>query len=167
MTTIVDITQLNGGVNGTVKATDVYPAVDVTDTTQAPTGTTKRYSIAQLATFIGGGGLGGLTWNTVTATTQQIVNQNGYIPTNAGLTTFTLPATAAIGQSFQIRGLSTSGGWTVVPNALQTMFVANSPCTTGVLGSVSSLLPTDGIEAICIVANLTWALIPVGNLTIV
>lgn len=129
MTIIVDITQLNGGVNGTVKATDIYPAVDVTDTTQAPSGTTKRYSIAQLSTFIGGGGVGTLTWSTVTGTTQQIVNQNGYIPSNVGLTTFTLPATAAIGQSFQIRGLSTCGGWKIVPNALQTIYTANSPCT--------------------------------------
>ena len=53
MTALVPITQLNGGVNGTVKATDVYPAVDVTDPTQAPTGTTKRYTIQQLANFIG------------------------------------------------------------------------------------------------------------------
>lgn len=167
MTIIVDITQLNGGINGTVKSTDIYPAVDVTDTTQAPSGTTKRYSIAQLSTFIGGGGVGNLIWNTVILASQQISNQNGYVPTNGSLTTFTLPATASVGQSFQIRGLSTCGGWTLVPNALQTMFVANSPCTTGVLGSVSSLLATDGLEAICIVANLTWAVIPVGNLTIV
>lgn len=39
------ITQLTPG---TVQLTDVYPAVDTTDFTQAPTGTTKKYTIAQL-----------------------------------------------------------------------------------------------------------------------
>jgi hypothetical protein len=52
MTSIVDITQLNGGSFGTVKGSDVYPAVDVTDTTQASTGTTKPYQISLLLDFI-------------------------------------------------------------------------------------------------------------------
>ena len=52
MTVIIDITQLNGGAFGTVKSTDVYPAVDVTDTTQAPSGTTKPYQISELTTFL-------------------------------------------------------------------------------------------------------------------
>lgn len=52
MTVIVDITQLNGGSFGTVKGSDVYPAVDVTDTTQASTGTTKPYQISALLDFV-------------------------------------------------------------------------------------------------------------------
>lgn len=51
-TIITNITSLNGGIFGTVKGTDVYPAVDVTDVTQSPTGTTKPYQIIQLANFI-------------------------------------------------------------------------------------------------------------------
>lgn len=38
---------------GTVKATDYYPATDTTDFTEAPSGTTKKYSIAQLQSFLG------------------------------------------------------------------------------------------------------------------
>jgi hypothetical protein len=51
-TLITNITSLNGGQFGVVKGTDVYPAVDVTDVTQSPTGTTKPYQILQLANFI-------------------------------------------------------------------------------------------------------------------
>lgn len=51
-TLITNITQLNGGQFGVVQGTDVYPAVDVTDLTQSPTGTTKPYQIFQLANFI-------------------------------------------------------------------------------------------------------------------
>lgn len=45
------ITKLTVG--GSIKTTDVYPAVDTTDTTQSPTGTTKKYSVGQLLEFIG------------------------------------------------------------------------------------------------------------------
>lgn len=48
MATIIPILDLTAG---TVKGSDVYPAVDVTDTTQASDGTTKKYSISQLMDF--------------------------------------------------------------------------------------------------------------------
>jgi hypothetical protein len=51
-TLITNITALNGGQFGVVKGTDVYAAVDVTDVTQSPTGTTKPYQIFQLANYI-------------------------------------------------------------------------------------------------------------------
>lgn len=51
-TVITNITSLNGGVDGTVKATDVYPAVDVTDVSQSPNGTTKPYEVVQLLNFV-------------------------------------------------------------------------------------------------------------------
>lgn len=51
-TIITNIASLNGGLYGTVKATDVYPAVDITDVTQSPQGTTKPYQVIQLMDFI-------------------------------------------------------------------------------------------------------------------
>ncbi len=51
-TVITNIVNLNGGLDGTVKATDVYPAVDTTDLTQSPTGTTKPYQVVSLLNFI-------------------------------------------------------------------------------------------------------------------
>jgi hypothetical protein len=44
------ITQLIPG--SPVKSTDVYPAVDVTDLTQSPSGSTKKYTIADLQSYI-------------------------------------------------------------------------------------------------------------------
>lgn len=51
-TQITNITSLNGGLFGTVKGTDVYAAVDTTDLTQSPSGTTKPYQILQLVNYI-------------------------------------------------------------------------------------------------------------------
>jgi len=51
-TTIVPIASLNGGTLGSVKATDIYPAVDVTDITQSPQGTTNPYQISDLMGFL-------------------------------------------------------------------------------------------------------------------
>lgn len=51
-TVITNITSLNGGQFGIVKGTDIYPAVDVTDVTQSPDGTTKPYQILQLVNYI-------------------------------------------------------------------------------------------------------------------
>jgi hypothetical protein len=51
-TIITNITQLNGGLYGTVKPTDVYPAVDTTDVTQSPYGTTKPYQLIALFNYI-------------------------------------------------------------------------------------------------------------------
>ncbi len=303
MTVIVDITQLNGGVNGTVKGSDIYPAVDVTDQTQATTGTTKRYAISQLLDYtlsslgiityascitastgnllsIYNNGTAGVnatltnfgvktqfslngvdgvvggryliknqvnqnengiyvlsvkgsgtidwvltrstdfnsssniindgvvyvnigtldpntlwqvtftgplvvgttllnwsqfnlvpdilfTWNIVTGTSQQIVNENGYIPKNVALTNFALPLAASVGQTFQVRGFAGSGGWQINNNANQRMYVANSSTSVGVLGYIASTLATDGFEAICIEDHLTWQIIPSGNITVV
>lgn len=50
MAIIIPITSLTVG--SQVKSTDVYPAVDITDTTQSTNGTTKQYKIDQLLGFI-------------------------------------------------------------------------------------------------------------------
>ena len=164
MTTIVDITQLNGGVNGTIKSTDIYPAVDTTDTSQAATGTTKRYSIAQLQSFIVSAT--GVTWNSVSGITQAMVNGNGYVPTNVLLTTFTLPVTIPFGERLRISGLGL-GGWIIANNAGQLVHMGNTATTTGIAGSIASTNRYDSIELLCVVANLEFvALSSIGNLTI-
>lgn len=166
MTIIVDITQLNGGVNGTVQSTDIYPAVDVTDTTQAPTGTTKRYSISQLATFIGSGSGGGVTWVTVTGTTQTIAINHGYIPLNVALTSFTMPTTAAVGNIIRIGGTG-SGGWKIIQLAGQTIHFGVQDTTTGILGYLSSTQRYNSIEMVCTVANTDFLVLSVqGNITV-
>lgn len=44
------ISQLPPGIS--VLSTDIYPATDITDLTESPSGTTKKYSIAQLTQFL-------------------------------------------------------------------------------------------------------------------
>lgn len=293
----IDITQLTAG---TVQATDVYPAVDVTDLTQSTTGTTKKYTIGQLFTFILNGmgiityqpcdaastanlnaiynngvlGAGAtltnagvqaaftldgttgvqfnrylitdqtdqtqngiyiltvvgsastnwiltrapdcntaaniiddatvfveqgntyagtlwrltfsgicvvgttllvwsefsitpsvvFTWNTITGTTATIHAANGYIPTNTGLTTFTLPTVSNIGDVFIIKGFG-SGGWKVAQNAGQQILLGNDATTNGVTGFIASTNQYDNIEATYITTNI-WSITSIGNITL-
>lgn len=114
------------------------------------------------------GGLTGMT--EVTATTQTVVVNAGYIANGAAsaLVTFTLPATAAVGTQFSIQG-SGAGGWTIAQLANQILHVGSSPSSTGVGGSVASSNRYDSVIFSCIVANLEWSVLggPQGNLTIV
>ena len=109
----------------------------------------------------------GFTWNTVVGTSQNIAVQNGYINANAGLTTFTLPATGSVGESFQIAGYG-AGGWAIAQNAGQKVYLGNSTTTVGVPGSLASTNAHDTIEIMCIVANTEWQCLDVvGNITVV
>lgn len=112
---------------------------------------------------------GGLTWNDTTGTSATLAVQNGYIADNAALVTFTLPATAALGDLIKIQGKG-AGGWTIAQNANQAIHLGNAVTTTGVGGSLSSSNQYDAIELICITAGAStiWsAASAVGNLTIV
>lgn len=110
---------------------------------------------------------GGMTWSTVTGTTQAIVADNGYVANNAAVVTFTLPATASVGDTFIIEGLG-AGGWSIAQNAGQLIHLGSSVSTTGTGGSVSSTNQYDAVTVNCIVANTTWTVRnAVGNLTIV
>ena len=111
-TTRINILQLNGGVNGTVKGSDIYPAVDVTDTSQASDGTTKRYSIVDLYGFILNG-LGLVVYESCIAATTANLNAtyfNGVSGVNAtltnagGLAAFAIDGvTGVVGQRYLIK----------------------------------------------------------------
>lgn len=95
-------------------------------------------------------------WTRVAGTTQALANNQGFINTNAGLTTFTLPITAAVGTIIQIIGEG-AGGWKIAQNAGQNIQVNNTSSTVGVLGYISSLNRYDLVTLTCRVANTTWA----------
>lgn len=110
----------------------------------------------------------GLSWTDVTGTTQTIAVSNGYVSDNAGTVTFTLPATASLGDTWQIVGKL--GAWTIAQNANQQIRVSGTNSTVGVGGSVSSTNVGDCIECTCITsgASTVWrATSVVGNLTVV
>lgn len=110
---------------------------------------------------------GGLSWNSVSGTTQTLAAGNAYVPSNGALTTFSLPTTAAFGDFFIICGLG-SGGWTISQAAGQSIIVGNVTSTVGVGGSVASTLRSDSIQLVCVSANTTFKAFDLtGNLTVV
>jgi len=96
---------------------------------------------------------GGLTWTTDATGTIAAAVDNGYVCSNAGATTITLPATCAVGQKVEIEGLG-AGGWILTANSGQTIQIGSSTTTTG--GTLTSAAATDNIKVVCIVANTTW-----------
>lgn len=109
----------------------------------------------------------GLSWTEVTGTSASMAVNSGYIANNAGLVTLTLPATSAIGDTIQVTGKGV-GLWRIAQNAGQTIHFGSSDTTTGVAGSLSSILRYDCVEITCITANTDWIVTSVlGNLTVV
>ncbi len=100
-------------------------------------------------------GGGGLTWSTISGTSQTAVAGNGYIPTDVGLTTITLPVTGLPGDMVAVQGQG-SGGWLIQANGGQVVHIGASPSMSG--GSVASADQYDAITLVCIVANTDWAM---------
>ena len=97
-----------------------------------------------------------------------MVANNGYtIDNGASLVTLTLPATAAYGTLLQVIGVS-AGGWSIAQNAGQNILVSGVSTTTGTGGSLSSTIPSDQVQLLCVVADTTWvAIAPAASLTYV
>lgn len=95
-----------------------------------------------------------LAWSGVAGTTQAAAVNNGYIIENAGQTTVTLPATAAIGSMVQVQGLG-AGGWILAANTGQTIQLGSSATSTA--GSLTSANQWDTVHVVCVVANTTWS----------
>ncbi len=98
----------------------------------------------------------GAAWYSITATSQELLNDSGFIINAPSLCTLTLPATAFVGMSIYVFGRT--GGWTIIENAGQN--IAVSPVSTTITtGSLSSASDTDCIHLICTVADSEWAVI--------
>lgn len=94
---------------------------------------------------------GGFTWTDVTSATQTLVAENGYLTDRGAGVTYTLPATASIGD--QIRIVGKLGLATITPNANQQIVIGSSSGTVGVTGTAVSQNAGDCIELICITAG--------------
>ena len=88
----------------------------------------------------------------VTGTTQTMIANYLYVPTNTALTTFTLPTSAVFGQRFQVVG-DGSGGWKIAQNAGQQIVGVNVNTTAGTTGSVASQNSNCTISLIAISAT--------------
>jgi hypothetical protein len=106
----------------------------------------------------------GFAWQQILTPTQQLAVENGYINARAGGITYTLPATAALGDTIIILGFN--GATTVAQNANQQIFILNASTTVGVGGSIVSNNLGQSITLVCVVAgpNTIWDAHPVtGN----
>lgn len=90
-----------------------------------------------------------------TGATVTMAAGNRYICNHSGAITFTVPATAAIGDTFSIRGFS-SGGWIVQMNTGQTCYTGASNTTSA--GTITSGTIYDSITIECMVANVSFTI---------
>jgi hypothetical protein len=108
----------------------------------------------------------GFPWTDVTGATQTIATNNGYITDHANVT-YTLPATANIGDTFIIMGKL--GITTIAQNANQQILMGSASSTVGVGGSVAGTNVGDCITLVCITAgssSVYRAQSFVGNFTV-
>jgi hypothetical protein len=99
--------------------------------------------------------ISGFPWTQVAGNTQAAAVNNGYICQNAGLTTVTLPATAAYGSVIEVVGEGTAGFTIVHPVAGHYIQYGNL-ATTANTGSLSSSNRYDCVRLVCRVTDTTW-----------
>jgi hypothetical protein len=102
------------------------------------------------------GSPGIMPWTAASGTTQAAAVNNGYICTNAGACTVTLPATAAVGAMVGVSA-ATSGGFVLTANTGQTIKFLGQTTSSG--GSLTNAEQYDALIVLCIVANTTWQVI--------
>lgn len=109
----------------------------------------------------------GFTWTDVTSATQTLAVENGYVTDRGAGVTYTLPASAALGDEIIIVGKL--GLTTIAQNANQQILFGSASSTVGVGGSVAGTNVGDCVTLICITAGAStvWRISnAVGNLTI-
>jgi hypothetical protein len=107
-------------------------------------------------------------WTVETAGPVTIAPGNGYASNSATQIVYTLPSTAAVGDTYQVNSMNT-GGFQVAQNAGQSVIVGNETTTAGTGGSITSASTTgDWVEIVCVVANTSFiANVKQGQVTIV
>lgn len=95
------------------------------------------------------------TWNDATNATYSLNVQNCYITNRGGGVTFTLPATAVLGDTIKIVGKT--GLATIAQNANQQIFIGNTNTTLGVGGSLVATNAGDCVSIVCITAGASTA----------
>ncbi len=103
------------------------------------------------------------TW-TVKTTDTNMTSNNGYVQNSGGLLTFTLPASFAVGDVFQITGYG-AGGWKIAQNSGQNIYFGNVTTTTGATGYLQSNNARDTVSLVGVIANNTLILTScIGNI---
>lgn len=110
---------------------------------------------------------GSITWTPET-TAFAIAGGNGYICNHAVTRVVgTLPATAAVGDVFEITNIG-AAGWKIAQNASQYINFGNSTTTVGTGGSLESSAIGDSVRLVCIETDNGFQLLSsVGNIDLV
>jgi len=106
-------------------------------------------------------------WTDVTGATQTLAVNNGYFTDRSGGVTYTLPATATLGDNIRIDGKL--GLATVAQNANQAIRLGSSLTTTGVTGSLTATNVGDCLSLRCSTAGAStiWVVeSSMGNWTV-
>jgi hypothetical protein len=113
------------------------------------------------------GSASGLTWNTVSGTTQALAINNGYVCTNGSLTTCSLPTTAAVFSLIHVVA-NTAAGFKITQAAGQAIRFGNTATTNGTGGSLQSTAVGDHVLMLNTTANTLWFVLAAqGNITVV
>ena len=110
----------------------------------------------------------GFTWNNITATSANMVKENGYEANNAGQVTLTLPTTASstFGDRIAVMGLG-AGGWKIAQLAGQQIQFGSLGSTVGVGGSISSNNQWSNVEIVYSTTSGLWIVMSsIGNITV-
>lgn len=112
--------------------------------------------------------ISGTVTNVNQNTSSATLAANSRYATNNGasLVTYTLPAGAAVGDTYIVVGGS-SGGWTIAQPASVQVHINGSATTSGVGGSLSSSNQYDCITITCVASNVFTAYALQGNITVV
>jgi hypothetical protein len=106
-----------------------------------------------------------ITWNTITSATNPnpLAKNNGYIAAGVSPCIFSLPVSAAVGDTFIITGLSSL--FTVTQNATQYIFLGIASSLAGIGGSITSTTVSDHVQIVCVQTNIAFKITDsIGNL---
>lgn len=94
-----------------------------------------------------------------------LVAQNSYTVTQAAQTSFSLPATAAVGDRFVIASATgNTSGWIITQGASQEIWAGTSHTTNGATGTLAGAIHTS-VEIMCVVANNEYIIVGGSGLT--
>lgn len=108
------------------------------------------------------------SWTTK-STSFNMVAENGYIAIGLSAPiTATLPATAAVGDTFELTDADPTYIVTIAQNASQYINFGNLTTTVGTGGSLATTAPGDSIRIVCIATDVGFQVLSsIGNWTVV
>jgi len=154
------LTQLTVGTNGQVLlgSTAADPAFGTLTTS---TGVLFTTGAASLAVDVQHGGYAVNAASTGVA----LVAQHAYTVTQAAQTSFSLPATAAVGDTFLVAsGTGNTSGWIITQGAGQEIWANTNHTTNGATGTLAGAIHCS-VVLMCVVANVDFIIVGGSGLT--